>query len=140
MAAVETTVQILCQECHLEKSGEEQSVKNAWDFQSRLSPHAVKYARNQSAPVPLVLKHSKTAVGRTWQLDIVRCRANCWKYSASPFSVFTCLDSIRERTENKLSDWNWIEKDAESCRLRIKRCASFLKFFKVYTIYPSIIY
>ena len=121
----ENQIMILCQPCHQEMSSEAAQVGNTFSIQSRFSPHAVKYFRNQSAPVPLVLKHSNTEAGRTWQLDIVRCRANCWKYSASPFSVFTCLDSIRERTEEKLADWNWIELPACTTSSDILKMAPF---------------
>ena len=79
---------ILCHECHHELSSEAAHVGNTFSIQSRFSPHAVKFFRNQPAPVPLVLKHSETERGHTGQLDVVRCRAQCWKYSASPFSVF----------------------------------------------------
>ena len=79
---------MLCQECHHELSSEAAQVGNTFSIQSRFSPHAVEVFRNQPAPVPLVLKHSQSERGHTWQLDIVRRRAQCWKYSASAFSVF----------------------------------------------------
>ena len=84
----ETKIMILCKPCHSELSSEASQVGNTFSFRSKFSPHAVNVFRNQPAPVPLVLKHGTTGRGHTWQLDIVRCRANCWKYSASPFSVF----------------------------------------------------
>ena len=102
-------IMILCQECHHELSSEAAQVGNTFSIQSRFSPHAVTYFRNQPAHVPLLLKHGETERGHTWQLGIVRCRAQCWKYYLSPFSVFTCRDSIRPRTECLLADWNWIE-------------------------------
>ena len=108
----ENKIMVLCKACHTELSQEALSVGNTFSIRSRFSPHAVDCFRNQPAPVPLVLKHGTTERGHTWQLDVVKCRANCWKYSASPFSIFTCLDSIHKRTECFLSDWNWIEKDA----------------------------
>ena len=122
----ENKILILCKQCHSELSSEASQVGNTFSFRSKFSPHSVDLYRNQPAPVPLVLKHGTTERGHTWQLDIVRCRANCWKYSASPFSVFTCLDSIRERTECLLADWNWIEKDACETSGQIMKLAPFI--------------
>ena len=52
-------------------------------------------------------------MNHVWQCDIVRCRAECWKYSSSDWSIFSCLDSIRARTTEHLADWQWI--DAGPC-------------------------
>ena len=62
----ENQIMILCQPGHQEMPSEAAQVGNTFSIQSRFSPHAVKYFRNQSAPVPLVLKHSGTEGGHTW--------------------------------------------------------------------------
>ena len=102
-----TDIQILCQPCHRTKSGEEQSVGNTFSIQSRFSPHAVKHFKNQAPQAPLVLQHGSPGRGDVWSVDVVKCRANCWKYSSSDWSIFCCLDSI-QRCEKELGDWNWI--------------------------------
>ena len=103
---------ILYVSCHRELPSEALQVGSTCNIQSRFSPHAVKYYRNQSAPVPLVLKHSNTGCGHILRLDIVRCRAQGWQHSASAYSVFICLDIIKKRTTWEHCVWNWLEKPA----------------------------
>ena len=61
-----------------------------------------------------------------------------WKYSASPYSIFTCLDSIHKRTECLLCDWNWIEKDACTSSGAVLKMAPFTSsgwYFRGVTAY-----
>ena len=84
----ETSIQILCAPCHSQKSGEELSVGNTFSIQSRFSPHAVKFFKDQAPQAPLVFQHGSPSRGNTWCVDVVKCRANCWKYSSSDWSLF----------------------------------------------------
>ena len=106
--SAEQTLSYLCHQCHREKSSQELSVGNSFSIQSRFSPHAVTYFRNQRPTPPLVL-HISNSPGKgcteTWQTDIIKCRAECWKYSSSDYSIFCCLDSIHRRTDCTLADW-----------------------------------
>ena len=51
-------------------------------------------------------------------MDLIKCRAECWKYSSAPFSLFCCLDSIKKRETQELADWQWI--DAGPCDSKTK--------------------
>ena len=78
--SAETSVRILCLECHTQVTSEQQSVGNVWDFQSRFSPHAVEQFHNLPATPPLIFQHSDApgVSGEiSWQVDLARCRANC---------------------------------------------------------------
>ena len=85
-----TETRVLCVPCHRTKSSEEQSRGNRFSIQSRFSPHAAEFFRNQAPTPPLVL-HISDSAGKgsdhVWQCDIVKCRAECWKYSSSDFSI-----------------------------------------------------
>ena len=122
----ETSIQILCASCHSQKSSEELSVGNTFSIQSRFSPHAVKFFKDQAPQAPLVFQHSEPDRGDTWCVDVVRCRANCWKYSSSDWSLFCCLDSIKERTEMQLGDWNWIQAETPTASGAVMRMLPFL--------------
>ena len=78
---------------------------------------------------PLVL-HISNSPGKgcteTWQTDIIKCRAECWKYSSSDFSIFCCLDSIKERTEMQLGDWNWIQAEPPTASGAVMKMLPFL--------------
>ena len=61
--SAETSVRILCLECHTQVTSEQQSVGNVWDFQSRFSPHAVEKFHNLPATPPLIFS-TATPLGR----------------------------------------------------------------------------
>ena len=70
--------------------------------------------------------HGTPDRGDTWCVYVVRCRANCWKYSSSDGSLFCCLDSIKERTEMQLGDWNWIQADTPTASGAVMKMLPFL--------------
>ena len=85
--SLEQELQMLCVSCHRTKTSEEQSRGNAFNIRSRFSRHAVTCFRDQIPTLPLVL-HLGGSPGKgsdaTWSVDLIKCRAECWKYSSAP--------------------------------------------------------
>ena len=67
----ENQIMILCQPCHQEMSSEAAQVGNTFSIQSRFSPHAVKYFKDQAPQAPLVFQHGSPSRGDTWCVDVV---------------------------------------------------------------------
>jgi len=97
-----------------------------FQYPEPLEPSCCEILQNKAPQAPLVFQHGSPARGDTWSVDVVKCRANCWTYSSSGWSIFCCLDSIKERTELELGDWNWVVLETPRTSAMIMKKLPFL--------------
>ena len=106
-------LQLLCSECHLEKT-------TAQAFQNDFNPLLSYFNENAWAnfvmsarPNQQVYRNSQIRDGSSLQnLDVTRCRRNMLSRTCYPWYVFSIWDDIHERTKPELSDFNYVSKAA----------------------------
>ena len=115
-----TELQILCAECHSNKSAIECESARPWSpFRSTFSKSVYKHfawlAEVPKTP-PVNIMVGDVEKPGNFGVDIVRCRANAMRQPGYGWSVFSVYDNIVPSTPHVLCEWSFVDRDAKSPR------------------------
>ena len=93
--------QILCRNCHQEKSNSEAFRASYDTLESRFAPSVYEAYVKSPKALPLVFQHHAPPEEDLLMMDCIRCRRNALYECAVPLPVFSPLDSIEPCTGTK---------------------------------------
>ncbi len=109
----EQRFQVLCVECHREKTANEARMYDDDQLASHFELEVWKQYVESPRPPPLVGKLRECKEEDSGQLqiaDVIRCRRSALLYNVHPLPVFCPLDDIRTRNSFDLGDLNFVSK------------------------------